>query len=490
MKRLLIMLILLVVLLTGCGNSPEVTELWVVTELDETGMNPQIELLAEQFEAEHPGITVRLDILPTAEESRAAYLQAIRAEVMAGNGPDVYLMPTAAQSPPQDETLSTPYLEPLYRDVVIQMYNGIFTDIREYYDADPALSGTLVDAVMDAGVMDGARYILPLRYTYDALLVDLDAMEGKGIDPAEFDGGVDALYQLAIQMNDEIAAHALNVTPSWYMLSETVDHRTGNVLIDPEETENLIRDWQDVVKLENAEAHQDVLGYFIGAGYLPIEDGYPGYTYKINDFTNGAKRTERFFTYSGYSLLKLNLSNCIEAAATVKQSGENIAMIPVRAADGSLVAEITYYGAVGSGCRDPKLAYEFLRMFLTEDAQWEQYSSRNDLLEVGFPVRTEGFAEVFYEKTRTQLELQQKQDIFDKYYNHIQHREKFIDKSFVITDADVPLFGIPIDEARFPVMTANGEYFSQHLDSLAQSDDLSGQISIMLNDLQWLITES
>ena len=44
----------------------------------------------------------------------------------------------------------------------------------------------------------------------------------------------------------------------------------------------------------------------------------------------------------------------------------------MRALDGDLVANITYYGAVGAGCETPELAYSFLRMFLLEETQWEK----------------------------------------------------------------------------------------------------------------------
>lgn len=51
---------------------------------------------------------------------------------MSGGGPDVYLLPTAPQSAPAEETFSTAYMEPLFSIVPLQMYNGIFTDIRAF----------------------------------------------------------------------------------------------------------------------------------------------------------------------------------------------------------------------------------------------------------------------------------------------------------------------------------------------------------------------
>lgn len=501
MKRYIAVILLFASLLTACGkDTAEQTEFWVVTEQSEGGgMNHQTEMLIEQFEEEHPGVTVRLDILPGGEEARTAYLQKIRSEVMSGGGPDVYLMPTAPQPFPSEETGSTSYMEPLYRDVVQQMYNGIFTDISEYYDADEALNKeALVTGVMDAGTMDGARYVLPLRFTYDVLLVDMDAVAGMGIDPSVFEGGVDELYDLALELDDEFIAHALNVTPTYCLLSDFIDRQAGNVLLDAGEIEELLSKWQAVTDLENIEAHQDE-GYWVNHGELFIvtKEAYEGYHCDIHTYFHNQKRPNRIFSLAGHPFYRMSLSDCIEAAAAIKRSGENIAMYPIRAVDGSLVAEVTYFGAVGSGCQDPQLAYEFLRLFLTEEVQWEQYWPRNaelstvkGLVEAGYPVCTIGSAEPFYENIRARLQKEQDEAIREKFYTYVLAREKFLEESFVITDEDIPLLSVTVEEARFPVITTEGSIVDQQLAQIGQSGGDAAQIQQMLDDLQWLIAES
>lgn len=495
MKRYIAVILLFAALLTACGkDTAEQTELWVVTEQSEGGgMNHQTEILIEQFEEEHPGVTVRLDILPGGEEARTAYLQKIRSEVMSGGGPDVYLMPTAPQPFPSEETGSTSYMEPLYQDVVRQMYNGIFTDISEYYDADEALNKeALVTGVMDAGTMDGARYVLPLRFTYDVLLVDMDAVAEMGIDPSVFEGGVDELYDLALELDDEFIAHALNVTPTYCLLSDFIDRQAGNILMDAGEIEELLSKWQAVTELENIEAHQDE-GYWAGSNrgdiFIVTDEAYEGYHCDITTYYTNMKYPRRIFSIAGHPFYRMSLSDCIDAAATIKQSGENIAMYPIRAVDGSLVAEVTYFGAVGSGCQDPQLAYEFLRLFLTEYAQWEQYFTQNILLETSYPVRAIGSAEPFYETIRTRLQKMQDSDIRNKFYTYVPTRKKFLVDTFVITDEDVPILSVTVDEARFPVITTEGSIVDQQLAQIGQSGGAE-QIRQMLDDLQWLISES
>lgn len=495
MRRLFLLLLVCTVLLTACGTTAqteEQIEFWLVTEQTEGGgMNDQAEMLIDRFQETYPNVNIRLDILPSSEESRAGYLQKIRSEIMSGGGPDIYLLPTAPQTAPSEETLSTAYLEPLFSIVPLQMYNGIFTDISEYYDADEALGKeNLVAAVMDAGVMDGARYILPLRYDYDVLAVDMNAFD----DPSVFEGGITCLYGLALKMDDYRAAHAVNIRPSIGLVSELVDYEAGNVIIDAQELAEMLESYKDVFILADEENHQDTLIH-TSIGLISAGDAYPGYNCSIDSYIYTSKKSDRIFTTAGYSFMQLELSDVIDAAAAIKVQEQNIAMCPVRAADGSLVAEVTYYGAVGSGCDYPELAYEFLRMFLTEEIQWEQYWPRNaglgleGMVEEGFPVRTAGFTSLFWENTRASLQASQDAEIKAKVYRYVPRRGKFLKEDFTVTDEDVPILSVKIDEARFPVITAEGNFFDPYISQLIDGADPQEIANNLIDDLQWYISE-
>lgn len=495
MKRLFALLLCLL-LLTGCGqDGDEQRELWLVMEDTDDAMGQQIEVVVERFRELHPDVDVRLDVLPGGEETRAGYLQRIRSEVMSGGGPDVYILPTAPVAPPAGEESSTPYLEPLYSDVVQQMYNGIFTDISEYYNADTDLGKeALVTAVMDAGVMDGCRYVLPLRYDFDVLLVNVDAVEELGIDMDVFEGGIDELYDLALEREDELIAHAVNVKPSHCLLADFIDYQKGNVLLDTQEVAELMTVSREVTVLENAESRTEE-GHWIGGRWVVFEDAYEGYYCDISSYITRGK-SERIFTNAGYLLYRMELSDCIQAAAAIKQSGGNIAMCPVRAADGSLNAEITWYGAVGAGCDEPELAYELLRIFLSEEIQWEQYWPRNaglgtveEKVAEGHIVRSVGSAEPFYENIRKRLQAAQDSDIKMKFYQYVSKREKFLVETFSIDDSDVPILSVQIDEARFPVVTAEGEVFSKYLTRFEAGEDALSLAEEMKEELKWLLAE-
>ena len=493
MKKIIRILILVLILLTlvGCGRKEyngEPLELWLVTEESRSGgMNAQAEMVMEQFKELYPNVTIRMDILPQSEESRSAYLKKIRSEIMSGGGPDLYLMPTYAMGYPEDVRSSTPYMEPLFASVPKQMYNGIFTDISQYYDADDALGKDgLVTGVMDAGVMDDARYVLPLWYSYDVLLVNMDAMAEQGIDPAIFEGGIQELYKLAEILQNDLAAYSLMAKPDFTHTSEYIDFQRENVLLEAREFEDLVRGYQRTVELSLPEQHQEE-GFKYIAEYFVTKEAYPGYFCNLNTYISRGRGRETIFTTAGYPAMRMAMSNLVNAAATIKVREQNVQMYPIRATDGRLIAEVTYYGAVGSGCAYPEIAYEFLRMFYSEELQWQQYYPWNagegveGMAERGYPVRSVGFAEVQYENIRKELEQAQLTDKRIKNRTAMLRREPLLDPSFTITDADLPIQSNPVDEARFPLITTEGEFFSQYTSK--------ENYDTMIDDLKWLLAE-
>ena len=159
---LLIALVSMLFLLSSCANDtdPKEKTLWIVTEESRIsdGMNWQTEQIMKAFKKANPDVRVTLEVLPNEKEhaqERSVRLEQIRTDILAGNGPDVYLIP--------NETFMN---DPLFKDVQQAMHNGVFADISSYYDTDTTLGKEdLVTEVMDGGVVNGARYVLPLRYT-------------------------------------------------------------------------------------------------------------------------------------------------------------------------------------------------------------------------------------------------------------------------------------------------------------------------------------
>ena len=60
-------------------------------------------------------------------------------------------------------------------------------------------------------------------------------------------------------------------------------------------------------------------------------------------------------------------------------------------------------------------------------------------------------------------------------------REPLLDPGFTITDEDLPVLKSKVDEARFPLITTEGEFFSQYA--------FKENYDTMIDDLKWLLAE-
>lgn len=301
--------------------------------------------------------------------------------------------------------------EPLFADVEQIMTNGLFTDVSPYYDADEALGKeNLNAAIMEVGTYRDGRYILPLRYNFPVLFVNERGLEAYGLTLEDVDGGIMELLDLAADSQNH--ALACSVEPSFArlgrgfaLLPPVADYDTETVGVTKEEIASLLRKIQKVEALVgDAEDHRR---------HILIENFHFPYEIQLDGIKYVGKRFMPMFPI-GLPMSIGFLDEAVVVAAIGKVSGEEYKMIPLRGCGGQLSAHVTYYGAVGAGCQYPEEAYEFLRLFLGEDAQWERnrpfdYSQwyahgipyRYTLIEDGWPVRIKNGTNEVWTSLRT-----------------------------------------------------------------------------------------
>lgn len=341
---------------------------WIVMD-NTVGMTSLVEKLIDTFQSDHPELQVELQVIPTYyfqsdKDKRDAVLQEIRTAMAEGNGPDVFLLPAAQKNG-----------EPLFVDVNLAMRDGAFADISTYYDADKELGKEdLVTAVMDAGMVDGARYVLPLRYDMPVLYVDTYQLDDEGCTMEMLSGTIGELYDAVLASGNPKLATAATVTAtatsdfSLNFYPEFIDYDTGEILLTAEDMMSLLQSIQNARAAEQIDKRQ-----FQNPPtdeYLAGEDSE--YWNDISCYYIGGMD----------DLLSFALFTCAHVAP-------GLTMLPVTAVDGSVVADVTYYGAVSADSKNPELAYEFLRWFLTEEGQWQE---NEDLVSnyIGWPVRAKG----------------------------------------------------------------------------------------------------
>lgn len=417
-KRYLIILIAAILILTGCANANAVTEpinLWVVTEVTPSrGMNAQVQYYIDQFQAEHPNVTVQLDILPYNEPQRSEYVKELYEKIEAGEGPDLYLLPN------QDIVQSQNYwqIEPLFPDVELAMQAGIFADISRNYNFDFRLGkSALQKTVMDAGVIDGNRYVLPLRYEIKTVYYFPELYCGN----AELDMEsctVSNLMEFAIDSGDVAIVGSVDANPSRAhdtlpaTFSNLIDYDSGEITLTQQDLEKYLSTYQTF-----AEAYSS--------------------SYKIY----GSVHLDNVEEIVDYSPLKVcTLIGGIAFSAYAKQTGTTLKMTPLRTDGGDVIATVAYWGAIGSGCKNVETAYEFLRIFLSEEAQWKKaYLDEREYppqVGYGWPVRAKGATPYFYNDA---LKWTERMD------GSLQQSYR----SLELTDQDLPVLDADIDIVRF-----------------------------------------
>lgn len=425
----------------GCrGNDKEANTLWVVTEKTNwDGMNWQTEMLIEQFQQKHPEITVELEILPQEDSARADRLNRLRYLIAAEAGPDVFLLPTDTTVHGNDWRswhleLKLHEMEPLFKNVEQTMYNGLFADLGAYYDADADLkTEDLNQQIMNAGaIQDGSfrdgRYILPLRYDFPVLYVDRENLPNFGLTMEDIGDNVLQVMDAAIASGDEKLA--CSAEPFWVktersfsLLGQPVDLDAGNVTVTKEQITDLLRKVQTIEAMvadSNDHRRELYLDNFYRMYYEKHSDGYiMGYS---DTAFNNSWRVDFVETKRFPSRLPMRVGTTADAVyfkAVTKSNHKDYVMLPLRGTDGQLTACVTWYGAVGAASKHIPEAYEFLRLFLTEDAQFEagrpvrrinipilsttdrEKPHWTSLMEEGWPVRQKDAAENMWRILKT-----------------------------------------------------------------------------------------
>lgn len=421
-------------LLCSCSNTSSFTSsdisLWVVTEETVSdGMNYQLNSIAEKFQTAYPNVSINIDIIPN-DSTRETYLNTLRDSISSGNGPDVFLLPTSnvlTLEHPQKYTYVQ--IDPLFPDVNIAMRKNTFADISSFYNTDQELNAeALSDTVMNAGVLNDARYVLPLRFNIPIAYVADDYIQEKGYSITALHSGIESWMNYVISQNDhELACGAeyisLSIFPNLY------DYSCKRVTITEEKLEEFLYSYYQVLNL-------------------------------IGDETS--HRNQLTLSLYGYGISKQfpvhidMLQNAMSHSAIALSEGTELSMYPVRNIEGDTVASVTYYGAVGSTCPTPEIAYQFLREFLLEDPQWELSRPETSagqyppLIENSWPVRTKGSVKPLWENyLNNSLKLR---GASSSLYSL---------KKISMDDSSIPILNEEIDIAIFPIYSSASNVFSE-----------------------------
>lgn len=326
---------------------PDLITLRLVMDDGTVGFEAQVHSLIEEFEKTYENVTIEVEFLPnpavddTWKIRRNKTINEIRKQIEHGNGPDIFLINGFSS------------VEQLFPDANESMRTGCFADLNECYQEDAGLNEDgLVASVMDAGVVNGARYILPLRYNLGTIYAVPDRLQRAGLSTSVFDSGITGLLDAVTRLGDADVANCLSgYAATMHLLnyfSDVIDYDARNVTLPKEELVAFLQSCQDFQaafpNLESLSNLSDTVSFCSGDSWL----------------------------VRGDCMITANATGAMEEAAAAMALGEELLMISRPSSSGETVATVSYYAAVSANCAYPDVAYEFLRLFLMEETQWEQ----------------------------------------------------------------------------------------------------------------------
>ena len=315
--------LLLCLAISGCqAETAQTKKLWVVTDLGyDWSLHGKLDLNQERADRDFQAILdyfgglpedmeVELEILPVKDEDLNARLTRLKTEILAGGGPDVFLLTC------DNPGYSFLNQERLFPNPEKAMYSGFFLPLDEYIENARFMEwDKLTPVVMSAGRTEEGQMLLP--FCYDAGVVSMKKEFLGEKPPASWDEAVTRKNPV-IQKGYGWVAN--NMFPN--VFPKLVDNRTEELLISKEELLHRVNQ------------------------VLSCPDSWSDYPVEVSHlFPNCAN---------------LDFENIWE------KDLENTVFLPMRNTDGGYTAYITYYGAVNRNTEFPQEAFTVLDMFLSK----------------------------------------------------------------------------------------------------------------------------
>lgn len=262
-------------------------------------------------------------VLPNNTEDRETELTRLRTEIMAGEGPDAFILNATV---PGTVTDSGEPLEALFPNVEKSMYSHLFLDLE-----DMAQSSEIIDlescnkTVMDVGVTGEGRFLLPLTYTFSGLILDPSILN----DPAYVFTSLDELLQ-----SDEEAFKGIMAWGTFRLFPDCLgllaDYTGQNLLVT-----------QD--SLQQAIEQADALSAFQDEAYSQSPALYQGgRTIGANHLMSLAREETEY------------------------------AVLPIPNPQGGVTAAVTFYAAINANAAHPQEAFDFIELLYSPELVTQQ----------------------------------------------------------------------------------------------------------------------
>ena len=344
------------------------------------------------------------------------------------------------------------------------------------------------------------------------ILTDSSCWEAFGITEELLNSDILSLIQYSLNHNSSDLAIGIRLADNMSYLSQIFDYLHGEIAISVGEISEYMRLYQSYYA-QMTDPIKNLIQNHTDAYVNQVDEDL---RFLINaDLSLDSFNYIRYYTNyktnwhdAGLPVYICNLADTLHATAIAEVAEYNLEMYPLRSSDGSVVAEVTYYGAVGSSCSNVDLAYAFLRQFLNAEYQWETYRPRvaksyslsevkhrevqnPGLVEDSWPVRTAGATQHLW----SNIQYQSFGFYTDSVSETITRSKLFQKTDFVLSDEDIPVLSFSVDEVRFPPYLPYEETLDYALTLLNNEDGSPTDVDIeklakkVYQNLWWHLAE-
>ena len=289
-----------------------------------------------QYNLQHPDnpVTAEKFFADNSAESHDEATQQMLTEVMAGEGPDLIFFDGSGM------------------DIEKMVRRGVFADMEPYFEADNFDWSGYNQAVMDAGVWDGHRLVIPLQYNFPMLYTSQTALDETGFNIENcdtFNGLLDEIE--AMQADPSQTREVFRAKYTFYDFA----HYAGIPYVDYD------RQKADL-SFSELERGAEIFNNLDGLELGFLDDGING----AADIRDGkALWNCPFPPVDGFY-----------TGPEVINTFDDMVMMPIRDVDGGIQAEVTWAVAVRNNSPNLQNAYEFIKYLLSEEYHTETLSYR------------------------------------------------------------------------------------------------------------------
>lgn len=264
-------------------------------------------------------------VLPDNTEDRETELTRLRTEIMAGEGPDAFILNATIPGYVTDLSTMEP-TEALFPNVEKSMYSHLFLDVEEMVQNSETIDlANCNPTVMDVGVTGEGWFLLPLTYTFSGLILDPSILS----DPAYVFTTLDELLQ-----SDEEALKGIMAWVTFRLFPDCLgllaDYTGQNLLVT-----------QD--SLQQAIEQADALSAFQDETYSQSPALYQG------GRTIGANQL-----------------------MSLAREDMEYAVLPIPNPQGGVTVAVTFYAAINANAAHPQEAFDFIELLYSPELVTQQ----------------------------------------------------------------------------------------------------------------------